>query len=167
MLGPPCLIAGSLLASCAVFQPVGDFLLGNTAEPAPPTPSPTPASAPTQNRNGNCSAGVACSEATASDGDSHARRCRHWAAVAQDRAALPAFVACAFNHQDQRSIAIQALNGLTISALPCRRDLSRRSICELTIGRQESGTNGTACDDRRTGNCPCGNRFHRKPGDIV
>ena len=28
------LIAGSLLGSCAVFQPVGDFLLGNTAEPA-------------------------------------------------------------------------------------------------------------------------------------
>ena len=39
-------------------------------------------------------------------------------------------------------------------ALPPR--LSPRSICELTIGRQETGTNGTACDDRRTGNCPCG-----------
>ena len=33
------------------------------------------------------------------DGASHARRCRHWAAVAQDRAALPAFVTCAPNHK--------------------------------------------------------------------
>ena len=30
------LIAGSLLASCAVFQPIGDFLLENTAPTALP-----------------------------------------------------------------------------------------------------------------------------------
>ena len=59
------LIAGSLLASCAVFQPIGDFLLENTAPtagqpPSPasvPAPAPTslpPPAAPTQTRNENC-----------------------------------------------------------------------------------------------------------------
>ena len=41
------LIAGSLLASCAVFQPIGDFLLENTAPTAAQPPSPASAPAPT------------------------------------------------------------------------------------------------------------------------
>jgi hypothetical protein len=54
------LIAGSLLASCAVFQPVGDLLLGNTAPiaPAPPPTSSPPSSA--TRRNENCPDSGAC-----------------------------------------------------------------------------------------------------------
>jgi hypothetical protein len=55
------LIVGSLLASCAVFQPVGDLLLGNTAAPIAPAPPPTssPASSATR-RNENCPDSGAC-----------------------------------------------------------------------------------------------------------
>ena len=55
------LIAGSLLASCAVLQPVGDLLLGNAAAPVAPAPRPTsspPSSGTT--RSENCADGAAC-----------------------------------------------------------------------------------------------------------
>jgi hypothetical protein len=50
------LLAGSLLASCAVFQPIGDVILGNTPNaPAPPPPSNTQSEQP---NNPDCSDGA-------------------------------------------------------------------------------------------------------------
>jgi hypothetical protein len=70
------LTAGSLLASCAVLQPLGDLALGNTADTllsrmaktTSPAKSSGALSAPTQGQNENCPAGVDCVAAVNSRG---------------------------------------------------------------------------------------------------